>query len=51
VLFKDFVVGAVYKKKLVLTNVSYSFNTFKVLELEDEYKDFFVVEYTFPGAM
>jgi hypothetical protein len=29
-LFKDFVVGKVYTKKLTLTNVSYTFSTFKV---------------------
>ena len=29
-MFKDFVVGKVYTKKVVLTNVSYTFNTFKV---------------------
>lgn len=29
-MYKDFVVGKVYTKKVVLTNVSYTFNTFKV---------------------
>lgn len=31
-LFKDFVVGKVYTKKVTLTNVSYTFSTFKVRE-------------------
>ncbi|KAK3273031.1 hypothetical protein CYMTET_18711, partial [Cymbomonas tetramitiformis] len=51
VLFKDFEVGQVYKKKVVLTNVSYTFNYFKVLDLDDSVKDFFTIEYIFPGRM
>jgi hypothetical protein len=49
--FKDFVPNQVYKKKITLTNASYSFNTFKLLELPDAVKDFFTISYTHPGAL
>jgi hypothetical protein len=51
ILFKDFDVGKVYKKNFVLTNVSYTFNSFKLLELEDEVIDFFVITFEKPGRM
>ena len=34
-----------------LTNVSYTFNHFKLLDLEDEIKDFFEITYEKPGRM
>ena len=37
--------------KLKLTNVSYTFNHFKLLHIEDEFKDFFEITYTRPGRM
>ena len=37
--------------KITLTNVSYTFNTFRVLDLPDDIKDFFVIKYTRPGRM
>ena len=49
--FKDFDVGTVYKKSFQLTNVSYTFNSFKLLVLPDEYRDFFEIDYIHPGAM
>eukprot|EP00736_Rhodelphis_marinus_P006839 Rmarinus@m.22284 len=49
--FKDFEVGRKYKKKIIFTNVSYSFNTFKILEFPDEYKDYFELDYTLPGRL
>jgi len=49
--FKDIVPGHVYKRKITLTNASYSFNTFKVLELPDTVKDFFSISYSHPGAL
>lgn len=49
--FKDFTVGKTFHKKIVLTNVSFSFNTFKVLDLADEYVDFFSVTYKKVGRM
>ena len=51
ILFKDFDVGKVYKKHFVLTNVSYTFNSFKLLELDDNVIDFFVVTFDKPGRM
>jgi len=36
----------VYKRKVTLTNASYSFNTFKLLSLPDVVKDFFVLSPT-----
>jgi len=50
-LFKDFEVGKAYKKHFTLTNVSYSFNSFKLLDLEDEFIDFFLIKYDKPGRM
>lgn len=50
-LFKDFDVGKVYKKHFALTNVSYSFNSFKLLDIDDEYIDFFTIKYDKPGRM
>lgn len=51
VLFKDFEINKVYKKNFTLTNVSYTFNSFKLLELEDEVMDFFVITFEKPGRM
>eukprot|EP00218_Dolichomastix_sp_CCMP3274_P014612 CAMPEP_0170150072 /NCGR_PEP_ID=MMETSP0033_2-20121228/45101_1 /TAXON_ID=195969 /ORGANISM="Dolichomastix tenuilepis, Strain CCMP3274" /LENGTH=677 /DNA_ID=CAMNT_0010387075 /DNA_START=113 /DNA_END=2143 /DNA_ORIENTATION=+ len=51
IVFRDFEPGRRYKKKISLTNVSFSFCTFKVLELEAPLSDFFTVEYDFPGKM
>ena len=39
-LFKDFEVGKVYKKRFTLTNISYTFNSFKLLDIEDAFVDF-----------
>lgn len=41
----------VQRCKITLTNVSYTFNTFRVLDLPDDIKDFFVIKYTRPGRM
>eukprot|EP00002_Diphylleia_rotans_P034806 TRINITY_DN7509_c0_g1_i2.p1 TRINITY_DN7509_c0_g1~~TRINITY_DN7509_c0_g1_i2.p1 ORF type:complete len:601 (+),score=91.24 TRINITY_DN7509_c0_g1_i2:1531-3333(+) len=51
IIFKDFDVGQIYKQKIVLTNVSFTFNTFKLLDIQPQYKDFFEVHYTPPGYM
>ena len=45
IIFKDFVVGRSYKQTILITNVSLSFNSFKVLPIQDEFKDFFEVTY------
>lgn len=49
--FKDFDLGVAMAQQITLTNVSYSFNTFKILGLPDDIKDFFTVTYQKPGRM
>lgn len=51
ILFKDFEVGQTYTLTIILTNVSFTFNSFKLLPLELEIKDFFSVTFTPPGRM
>jgi hypothetical protein len=51
ILFKDFVLGKVYKRKILITNVSLTFNNFKILDLPETITDFFVITYTRPGRM
>jgi hypothetical protein len=51
IVFKDFDVGSSYSITVVLTNVSFTFNSFKLLPLELEIKDFFAVTFTPPGRM
>eukprot|EP00937_MAST-01D_sp_MAST-1D-sp2_P006935 g6935.t1 len=51
ILFKDFTVNKTERRRVVLTNVSFSFNTFKLLPLPDDIKDFFEIEYKKPGRM
>lgn len=41
ILYKDFTVGAAHTLNVLFTNVSFSFNSFKLLPLEDKIKDFF----------
>jgi hypothetical protein len=47
--FIDFKVGEVYKQTIRLTNVSYTFNTFKLKHLPDSIRDFFEIKYKLPG--
>ncbi|GBG33374.1 Cilia- and flagella-associated protein 74 [Hondaea fermentalgiana] len=49
--YKDFIVGETYTKTFALTNVSFTFNSFKLLELPDDIKNFFTVSYEKPGRM
>ncbi|CAM9229923.1 unnamed protein product, partial [Chrysoparadoxa australica] len=51
IMFKDFSVNRVHKRRLVVTNVSLSFNSFKVLNLPDTVRDFFEISYIKPGRM
>lgn len=51
ILFSDFEVGKAYKKKFTLTNTSYTFNSFKMLALPDEFVDLFVITFEKPGRM
>ena len=50
-LFTDFEAGGTYRKKITLTNVSYSTGTFKVMDMEYPYSSLFDVEYAPPGRM
>lgn len=43
--------GVSHSQTILLTNVSFSFNSFKLLPLEDNIKDFFHIEYTPTGRM
>nr|KAG5691853.1 hypothetical protein BaRGS_033457 [Batillaria attramentaria] len=49
--FKDFTVGSTYKKKVVLTNVSYSINYCKFIDITERLKDFIGIEFNPPGQM
>jgi hypothetical protein len=51
IFFKDFNVGKTHVQTILLTNVSFSFNSFKVLPLDDSIKDFFEIKYTPTGRM
>ena len=43
ILFKDFTVGVPHTQTILMTNVSFSFNSFKLLPLADAIKDFFLI--------
>lgn len=49
--FKDFDVHVPMTLKITLTNVSLSFNSFKLLSLPDEIVDLFTIVHTPPGRM
>ena len=51
ILFKDFTVGVPHTQTILVTNVSFSFNSFKLLPLADSIKDFFLIQYTPSGRM
>eukprot|EP00520_Triparma_pacifica_P008880 CAMPEP_0118648866 /NCGR_PEP_ID=MMETSP0785-20121206/9393_1 /TAXON_ID=91992 /ORGANISM="Bolidomonas pacifica, Strain CCMP 1866" /LENGTH=1682 /DNA_ID=CAMNT_0006541105 /DNA_START=151 /DNA_END=5195 /DNA_ORIENTATION=+ len=51
ILFKDFVLGKFYKRRILLTNVSLTFNSFKILDLPETVTDFFEISYERPGRM
>jgi hypothetical protein len=51
IFFKDFDVGKTHVITILLTNVSFSFNSFKVLPVDDSIKDFFKIKYTPTGRM
>eukprot|EP01063_Lacrimia_lanifica_P014053 TRINITY_DN2070_c0_g1_i1.p1 TRINITY_DN2070_c0_g1~~TRINITY_DN2070_c0_g1_i1.p1 ORF type:complete len:1151 (+),score=450.30 TRINITY_DN2070_c0_g1_i1:54-3455(+) len=51
IVFADFEVGTEEIRKVTLTNVSWTFNTFKLLDFNIEISDFFEVFYTRPGEM
>ncbi|RHY58336.1 hypothetical protein DYB34_000360 [Aphanomyces astaci] len=49
--FKDFDVGRPQTLRFTLTNVSNTFNHFKLLPFPDDTRDFFDVQYDLPGRM
>ncbi|NWZ73748.1 CFA74 protein, partial [Acrocephalus arundinaceus] len=49
--FKDFDVGQTYKKKIVLTNVSYSVNYCRLVGISEWLKDIISVHFDPPGKM
>ncbi|RLV95065.1 hypothetical protein DV515_00012935, partial [Chloebia gouldiae] len=49
--FKDFDVGQIYKKKIVLTNTSYSVNYCRLVGISEWLKDFISVHFDPPGKM
>lgn len=51
IFFEDFTVGVPHTQTILLTNVSFSFNSFKLLSLPDSIKDFFHIVYTPTGRM
>ena len=51
IVFDDFEAGGVYTKKFTLTNGSYSFNSFKELEMPKEIRSFVTLTYKMPGRM
>uniref|UniRef100_A0A8B9E8A7 Cilia and flagella associated protein 74 n=1 Tax=Anser cygnoides TaxID=8845 RepID=A0A8B9E8A7_ANSCY len=49
--FKDFDVGKIYKKKIVLTNASYSVNFCRLVGISEWLKDFITIQFEPPGKM
>ncbi|NWX89254.1 CFA74 protein, partial [Nothoprocta pentlandii] len=49
--FKDFDVGKIYKKKIVLTNASYSVNFCRLAGISEWLKDFITIHFDPPGQM
>ncbi|CAG2192853.1 unnamed protein product [Mytilus edulis] len=49
--FKDFDVGKSYKKKVTLTNVSYTVNYCKYINITEHLKDFIEIQFDPPGQM
>ncbi|XP_062419540.1 cilia- and flagella-associated protein 74 [Pungitius pungitius] len=51
IFFKDFEVGIIYKKKIVLTNVSYVTNHCKLLGVSARLKGFLSINFEPPGSL
>lgn len=51
IAFNDFEVGQRYRQVVEVTNVSLTFNQFKLLPMDDKVKDFFEVIFVPPGRM
>ncbi|XP_061700894.1 cilia- and flagella-associated protein 74 isoform X2 [Syngnathoides biaculeatus] len=51
ILFKDFEVGEIYKKKVILTNISYITNHCKFLGMSAQLQDFIMLNFQPPGPL
>ncbi|KAM7404384.1 hypothetical protein PAMP_011732 [Pampus punctatissimus] len=51
VFFKDFEVGKTYKKKIILTNISYITNHCKLIGVSAPLKDFISINFEPPGSL
>ena len=51
IIFKDFEIGVTTSTTIDLINISYSFNSFKLLQLDDEIIDFFEIDYKPSGRI
>ncbi|KAK5894290.1 hypothetical protein CesoFtcFv8_010998 [Champsocephalus esox] len=51
ILFKDFELGKTYKKKIILTNISYITNHCKLLGVSTHLKDFITINFDPPGSL
>ncbi|XP_008582098.1 PREDICTED: uncharacterized protein KIAA1751 [Galeopterus variegatus] len=51
ILFKDFDIGKVYKKKITLINATYTINYCKLVGVDDHLRDFIHVDFDPPGPM
>ncbi|XP_071392092.1 cilia- and flagella-associated protein 74 [Centroberyx affinis] len=51
ILFKDFEVGNTYKKKIILTNISYSTNYCRLLGVSAQLMDFVSINFEPPGSL
>jgi hypothetical protein len=49
--FKDFDVGGKYTMKIILTNISYTITTCKLINLTERLKDFITIEFQPPGQL
>jgi hypothetical protein len=49
--FKDFDVGEKYTMKIILTNISYTITTCKLISLTEKLKDFIAIEFQPPGQL
>jgi hypothetical protein len=51
IIFTDFEIGKKYKKNIFFTNTSYTFNSFKLLELSEEIVELITISYERMGRM
>ena len=51
IIFTDFEIGKKYKKNIFFTNTSYSFNSFKLVELSEDLVELFTISYERMGRM